>query len=341
MRSAARETGLTPTGSTRLRRVIVAGGSGLIGRHLTAALLARGDEVLVLSRDPRATASRLPDASVLEWRPGRDGPWQEELEAADGMVDLAGAPFFTRLRGRDYQREVLGTRRAASAALAHTIARTSVAPRTLVSGSSILVYGFRHGDKILTERTQPDIAPLSTAAVELERLAAQAEVGGTRVVLLRTGMVLANEGGGFGQFTQPFGPSRVAPVMPGSQWCSWIHIQDVVGLILAALDDERIRGPLNVTAPNPVRNVEFAFTVSDALGVPMGPNYSAEELQIALGKVAITITQGQRVVPARALELGYEFRYPTLAAAVWNLVGRDFEATTAQTELKPPPIVGN
>jgi uncharacterized protein (TIGR01777 family) len=278
---------------------------------------------------------------VLEWRPGHDGPWQQELEAADGVVDLAGAPFFTRLRGRDYQREVMGTRRASSAALVEAIGRTSVAPRTLISGSSILVYGFRHGDEVLTERTQPDIAPLSTAALELERVASEAEAGGTRVVLLRTGMVLSNEGAAFGQLTQPFGPSRVAPVMPSSQWCSWIHIQDVVGLILAGLDDERIRGPLNLTAPNPVRNLPFALTVSYALSVPMGHAYSARELQIALGKVAITITQGQRIVPARALELGYEFRYPTLDAAVSHLVGRNVEATSAQTELKPRPIAGS
>jgi len=298
---------------------MIAGGSGLIGRHLSAALLGRGDEVLVLSRHPAAVQARLPGCAVLHWEPGSDGKWQHEIDAVDAVVDLSGAPFFTKWRGDYYKREVLGSRRAAIQSLIEAIAPAPVRPKVFISTFSLGPYGFRRDDQSLTERSSPDIGPLSRDALELEGGALQAEALGTRVVLLRPGIVLAPDGGAFQLMTRAFARGLGAPVTPGTQWCSWIHIADAVELIISALSNEQARGPLNLTSPNPVRNQELAEAFAGATSHPLRPPIPGRALHLMLGKAAITITHGQRVLPARALELGHEFRYPTLTDALDDL----------------------
>ena len=137
---------MTPPDFTR--RIMIAGGSGLIGRHLSAALIARGDEVLVLSRHPASVQTRLPGCAVLRWHPGSDGRWQDELDVVDAVVDLSGAPFFTKWRGDYYKREVLGSRRIAIQSLTEAIARASMRPKAFLSTSSLGPYGFRRDDQV-------------------------------------------------------------------------------------------------------------------------------------------------------------------------------------------------
>jgi uncharacterized protein len=175
---------------------------------------------------------------------------------------------------------------------------------------------------MLTERSRPDIGPLSRDALELESLALAAEALGTRVVLLRPGVTLAPDGGAFELVSKAFGQGLGAPVAPGTQWCSWIHIAEAVQLIISALDNEHIRGPLNLTSPNPVRNREFAEAFAEATSRPLRPAIPGRALHLTFGKAAIVITHGQRVLPARALELGQAFGYPTLRGALDDLIGR-------------------
>jgi uncharacterized protein (TIGR01777 family) len=311
---------VSPSDSTA--RIMIAGGSGLIGRHLSGALIARGAEVLVLSRDPASVQARLPGCAVLPWHPGSDGRWQDELDVVDAVVDLSGAPFFTRWRGDYYRREVLGSRRTAIQSLIVAVARASARPKVLVSTSSLGPYGFRRDDEVLTERSIPDIGPLSRDALELEACALKADALGTRVVLLRPGIVLAPDGGALQLMTRAFARGLGAPVAPGTQWCSWIHIADAVELIIAALDHEHAQGPLNLTSPNPVRNREFAEAFAEATCRPLRPPIPGRALHLMFGKAAIIITHGQRVLPAQALELGHEFRYPRLTGALDDLSGR-------------------
>jgi uncharacterized protein (TIGR01777 family) len=306
---------------------MIAGGSGLIGRHLCAALLARGDEVLVLSRDPAAARACLPGCTTLRWRPGSDGSWQDELDGAEAVVDVSGAPFFTKWRGDYYKREVLGSRRAAIQSLVDGIARASARPKAFISTSSIGAYGFRRDDQPLTERSSPDTAPLSRDTLELEARALQANAFGTRVVLLRPGIVLAPDGGAFQLVRRAFARGLGAAVAPGTQWCSWIHIADAVELIVSALCSEQAAGPLNLTAPNPVRNHQFAEAFAAAMSRPLRGPIPGRALHLMVGKAAIIITHGQRVLPNRALELGYKFRYPTLNEALGDLIGCRRELT--------------
>jgi uncharacterized protein len=303
-------------------RIMIAGGSGLIGRHLAAALIAQGDEVLVLSRRPASVQARLPGCGVLPWHPGSNGKWQDELDMVDAVVDVSGAPFFANWRGEYYKREVLGSRYAAIQSLIRAIARASVRPKAFVSASSLGPYGFRRDDQVLTEHSSPDIGPLSQDALELEARALHAEAFGTRVVLLRPGVVLAPDGGAFELMTWAFRRGLGAPVRPGTQSCSWIHITDAIELITSALDNEQLRGPLNLTSPNPVSNREFAQAFAKATSSPLRPPIPGRALHLMFGKAAITITHGQRVLPARALALGHQFRYPTLTGALDDLTGR-------------------
>ena len=195
-------------------------------------------------------------------------------------------------------------------------------PTVFVSTSSFGPYGFRRDDEVLSERSSPDIGPLSRDALELEARALAAEALGTRVVLLRLGVVLAPDGGAFRLMSRAFARGLGAPVSPGTQWCSWIHIADAVELIISVLDSEQARGPVNVTAPNPVRNREFAEAFAKAISRPLRPAIPGRALHLMFGKAAIIITHGQHVLPVRALELGYEFRHPTLTAALDDLTGR-------------------
>lgn len=305
---------------------MIAGGSGLIGRHLAAELLARGDEVIVLSREPRATQQHLRGAAVLPWTPGLDGCWQPELEGVDAVVNLAGAPFFTNSRDDYYKRVVLGSRRRAIESLLEALENTRHRPIAFISASSTAVYGFRRDNQILTEDYEPDIEPISKDAVELENLALDGAKLSTRVVLLRTAMVLARDGGAIAQLARAAEYEPAKPVEPGTQWCSWIHIRDAVGLIVRAIDDASIHGPLNVTSPNPIRNWELAQSFADAFSRPLGPSIRATELHHAVRNAAITLTHGQRVLPARALTLGYQFRHPTLKNALHDLVGASSHA---------------
>ena len=311
---------MTPSDSPQ--RILIAGGSGLIGRHLSAALLARGDEVLVLSRHPASTQTRLPGCAVLRWHTGSDRRWRDELDVVDAIVDVSGAPFFTKWRGDYYKREVLGSRHAAIRSLIEAIARASMRPKVFLSTSSLAPYGFRRDDQVLTERSSPDIGPLSRDALELEACALDAEALATRVVLLRPGVVLAPEGGAFQMLTQAFARGLGAPVTPGTQWCSWIHIADAVELIISVLDNVQVRGPVNLTSPNPVRNRDFAEAFAEATSRPLRPPIPGRALHLMFGKAAIIITHGQRVLPARALELGHEFKYPALTGALDDLIAR-------------------
>jgi uncharacterized protein len=325
---------MTPSDATR--RIMIAGGSGLIGRRLSAALLARGDEVLVLSRHPASAQTHLPRCAVLRWHPGSDGRWQDELDGVDAVVDVSGAPFFTKWRGDYYKREVLGSRRTAIQSLIKAIARASVRPKVFVSTSSLGPYGFRRDNEALTERSAPDIGPLSRDALELEARALQAEALGTRVVLLRPGVVLAPDGGAFQLMARAFARGLGAAVTPGTQWCSWIHIADAVALIMSALDCEQVRGPLNLTSPNPVRNHAFAEAFAEVTSRPLRPPIPGRALHAMFGKAAIIITHGQRVLPARALELGYEFRHPTLTGTLDHLIARAGERSKAPRIARRP-----
>jgi uncharacterized protein (TIGR01777 family) len=294
-------------------KILVAGGSGLLGSALVATLRAEGHHVAVLTRQ-----ARHPD-DVL-WSLERDsGGWTTAVESADAIVNLAGASIaggrWTAARKAD-----IGSSRTRATALLVTAIRQAVRPPRLINGSAIGFYGSR-GDEPLTEASAPGDDFLARVCVEWEAEASKAS-DVTRVVLVRSGMVLAKTGGALPRLALPFRFFAGGPMGSGRQYISWIHIDDWVALVRWALTTA-VSGPLNATAPAPVSNADFARTLGRVLRRPAIMPAPAFALRLALGEMAdAMVLGGQRVLPAKAESLGFRFSYPALEPALASIYGR-------------------
>jgi uncharacterized protein (TIGR01777 family) len=290
-------------------RVLVTGASGLLGSALCDALLARGDEVVGLTRDPNRASSSNPTVSWHAWRPTTERPPPAALEGVDGVVNLIGEEINQRLtdqaKVRIRESRIVGTRN-----LLQGISASPTEPSVFVGQSAIGYYGDR-GAQILDEESAPGEPGFITDVVtDWEAAERNAEDAFDRVVIFRTGLVLAKDGGLLKQLLLPFKLGVGGPLAGGDQYMSWIHIQDVVGLFLWALDDHRVWGLINATAPNPVTNREFSKALGRALHRPAvipAPKFAVAALRG--GELADAVAGGARVLPRRALDLGYEFRH--------------------------------
>ena len=291
--------------------VLVAGGTGFVGRRLSEALVARGDVVTVVSRDPaRAQARGVPGASYRGWLPPLDG--------YDALVNLCGEPIFGRRWNDAVRRELLDSRVQSTRRLVEALRASHAPPRVLVNASAIGFYGSR-GDELLTEESSPggDFMARVCQAWEAEALKCP-----VRTVVLRIGVVLG-EGGGALQTMLPFFRLGLGgPIGLGGQWFSWVHVADVVGLVLAALDDELLRGPINATAPGAVTNRAFSFALGRVLRRPAFLPVPPLALRLKFGPVASVLSSSQRCEPRAALRLGYAFRFPELERALRDALGR-------------------
>lgn len=298
-------------------RVFVTGATGLIGVPLCEALVARGHGVVALSRSP-AGAARLPaGVRAVAGDPARPGAWQEELAGADACVHLAGEPIAAGRWTAERKARMAESRTASTRLVAETVARGG--PGVLVSGSAVGFYGSR-GDEELDESSAPGTGFLADLTRAWEDAAAPARAR-ARVVLLRTGIVLARGGGALARMVTPFRLFAGGPLGRGDFWQPWIHVADEVGLVLLALEDARVEGPLNLAAPAPVRNRDLARAIGRALHRPSAIPTPEPVLRLALGELADAVLSSQRVLPRKALALGYRFRFADVDAAVAELLG--------------------
>jgi hypothetical protein len=290
--------------------------------QLCAYLRSQGYQVIVFSRSPQKARSKVPGAAeYVEWDyHSLQGSWIGALSGAYGVVHLAGASIFGSRWSEDYKKKLYHSRIESTRALVQAMERVEARPEVFVSGSAVGYYGHR-GDTPLDESSEPGNDFLARTCVDWEREALQAEELGVRTVVLRTGIVLDSSGGALAQLKIPFQLFVGGPVLPGTQWLSWVHIDDEVGLIRLALENENIRGPLNATAPNPQTNADFSATLGRVLGTPSWLPVPGFALHLILGEFAEHLTHGQRVLPDRAQEHGYQFRYPTADEALGNLLG--------------------
>jgi uncharacterized protein len=292
-------------------RVTVTGATGTIGRALVGELTARGDEVMALSRNP-ATADL--DVETLQWAdPKRERPPAEALRGRDAVVHLLGETMAQRWTD-DAKREIRDSRVLSTRNLVAVLAELPEGerPGTLVSQSAVGWYGPR-GDERLDE-DQPAGNDFQAAVVrDWEAEAQKAE--GVRVVLTRTGVVLSPQGGALEKMLPFFKLGLGGPVAGGRQYVPWVHLDDVVGAIVFLIG-EQLRGPVNVTAPEPVTNKELSRTLGRVLRRPAVAPVPALAVKALYGEMATIVTTGQRAVPRRLLELGYEFRQPDLERAL-------------------------
>ncbi|HMB03921.1 MAG TPA: TIGR01777 family oxidoreductase [Isosphaeraceae bacterium] len=316
-------------------RVFITGGTGLIGRHLALKLGERGDQPVILSRRPdqvrREPAMR--PFRFVQGDPSARGSWESELDGCDAVVNLVGHNIFADRWDAEVKRKIRDSRVYSTQNVIAALGQARNRPKVLVQASAIGYYGI-HGDEALTEESPSGSDFMAVVSREWEEASRPAESLGVRVARIRTGVVLARGEGALGLMTPIFRwlPLGAAPVgngggllkpATGQQWMSWIHIDDIVGLFLLALDRAEASGPINGTAPHPVRNAEFSKALARTLWrpyVPFGPPDAL--LEVMLGEVAQVVTKGQRVMPTRAQALGYTFKYPELRGALRDLFAK-------------------
>jgi uncharacterized protein (TIGR01777 family) len=295
-------------------RVTVTGATGLIGHKLLHALRQREAHVTVLTRDPDRARARLGDVEAVRWDLLSEPAPAEALEDRDAVVHLAGEPVAQRWTAKA-KRAIRDSRVTGTRNLVEGLRLTQELPRILMSSSATGYYG-AHGEEPLDEDAPPGDDFLAGVCVDWEAEAHRATELGLRVVQVRTGVVLDSSGGALGKMLTPFRLGVGGPVAGGCQYMSWIHADDLVGMMLTALDDERWSGPINATAPTPVPNRDFSRTLGRVLKRPSLLPIPGLALRALYGEMAEIVTTGARVVPAKPLVLGYEFRHPDLEQAL-------------------------
>ncbi|MDX6697462.1 MAG: uncharacterized protein QOE65_859 [Solirubrobacteraceae bacterium] len=292
-------------------RVTVTGATGLIGTRLVEKLRERGDDVTILSRSGK---------NGVEWDPLSGPAPAEALAGRDGVVHLAGEPVAQRWTD-DARRRIRESREAGTRNLVAGIRAAEPRPGVLVAASGIGWYGDR-GDDVVDEDEPPGGDFLATVTRQWEAQARKAGELGVRVVLMRTGVVLAESGGALARMLPFFRAGVGGPVAGGRQWMAWIHLDDVVDLYLAALGDATWEGPVNAAAPEPARNRDFGRALGRALHRPAVLPVPALALRALYGDMAQIVTTGQRAIPTRAREHGFTYAHPDLDEALRATLGR-------------------
>jgi uncharacterized protein (TIGR01777 family) len=300
-------------------RILVTGASGTIGAALCDALLARGDAAVGLTRDPKRARSANPSVVWHAWEPTLERPPAEAFERVDGVVNLLGERIDQRWT-EEAKRRIMESRRTGTRNLVAAIAGLKRKPDVLVNQSAVGFYGDR-GDAIVDESAEPGESFDAEVAREWEAAAHEVEASGVRLVILRSGQVLDAGEGLLAELLTPFKLGLGGPLAGGRQYLSWIHIDDEVGLLLWALDDRAVSGVVNATAPQPVTNRELSRALGRALGRPAVVPVPGFVLDLRFGReLGGVLRGGQRVVPRRAQDLGYEFRYSEIDEALRSLV---------------------
>ncbi len=340
-------------------RVFIAGGSGLIGRRMIELLKGRGDQPVLLSR--RAEKLRVNPQfrgiEVLQGDPTVAGAWEKALDGCDGVVNLAGHGIFSERWNSDVKKKIRESRVRSTETIVSAILNASSPPKVLVNGSAIGAYG-PMGDEELDENAKFGNDFMAGVVRDWEAAAQPVQESSTRLALVRTGVVLAEHEGALAVMAPIFRALGGTPigsgkklVASGKQWLSWIHLDDIAGIFLLALDSPEARGPINGTSPHPLTNADFSLELSKALRtfkplfgalpwpryLPIGPPDFV--LALVLGEVSNVITTGQRVYPKKALSLGYQFKYPELPQALEAIFKRT-KSSIAATKQQEPELAG-
>lgn len=295
-------------------KVTLTGATGRIGSRLVAALLERGDEVTVLTRSPDKARAALGDVQAFAWDLKTEPAPAEALNGRDAVVHLAGEDVGQRWNAKVKQ-EIRDSRELGTRNLVAGIAAAAEKPPLLVSGSASGYYGPR-GDERVDEKEPPGTDFLAEVCVAWEREAERAAELGTRVIRVRTGIVLDKDGGALSKMLTPFKLGVGGPIGGGKQYMPWISLDDEVGILLAAIDSTSFSGPINASAPAPVTNKAFGKALGGALHRPSFNPTPGFAIKALYGEMAIIVLTGVNMVPGRAPELGYTFQHPDLDEAL-------------------------
>ena len=300
-------------------RVLVTGASGTIGQALCDALFARGDDVVGLTRDPGAARGANPRVEWRKWEPTLERPDPSAFEGVDGVVHLLGERIDQRWTDEAKER-IMESRRQGTHNLVQGIVALESPPKVLVSQSAVGYYGDR-GDDVVDESEPPGTSFDAEVTKAWEAAAHEIDPTGVRLAIVRTGQVLSTEGGMLKEMLPPFKLGVGGPLAGGNQYLAWIHIEDEIGILLWALDNESVSGVVNASSPNPASNKEFSKALGRALNRPAVMPVPGLVLDAKFGReFGQVLRGGARVIPKRTQELGYKFSYPELDAALRDLL---------------------
>jgi len=303
-------------------KVGITGATGLIGRLLIRRLSEAGHELVLFSRSLERGQSLSPDSRIVQWDALVSPPPEGSLDGLDALVHLLGEGIANGRWTSAQKNLIRDSRITGTRHLVGELKRCQNGPRVLVSASAIGLYGSR-GEESLDETSQVGKGFLPSVCESWEQEASIAAEANIRTVLLRTGIVLSTQGGALAKMLLPFRLCLGGPLGSGKQWMSWIHLEDQIGLILHALEREEIEGPLNVTAPNPVTNRAFSKALGRTLKRPAIAPTPGFVLKLIFGEMAqALLLEGQKVLPSRAIETGYRFRFPEVDLALQDLLKR-------------------
>jgi uncharacterized protein (TIGR01777 family) len=294
-------------------KVFMTGGTGFVGKTLASVLIRSGKEVTILTRSGKG---EIPGVSWVDGNPTQRGKWQEKVKGHEAVINLAGASIFTRWT----QEAKKALRESRMLTTRHVVeAMEGGKGMALISTSAIGYYGF-HGDENLTEDSPPGGDFLAVLARDWEAEAREAEKKGCRVAITRLGIVLGEKGGALGQMIPLFEKFVGGPLGSGRQWFSWVHIEDLARGVLFLLEHPEISGAVNFTAPNPVRNKELAQSLGRILGRPAFLPAPGFMLRLILGEFGSILLEGQRVLPQKLLQAGFQFQYPEIEGALRQVI---------------------
>ncbi len=316
-------------------RIIITGGTGLIGQPLSKALVAEGHEVIVLSRTPDKVKNAPAGVKLQKWDGKSAEGWGKLADGAGAIVNLAGAGIADKRWSQQRKQEIRQSRIDAGKAVMEAITAATTKPGVLIQSSAVGYYGTQTGDAQVTESFSPSGDFLSKVCFDWEVSTAPVSKQGVRRAVIRTGVVLSNAGGAFPKQVMPFKFFAGGPVGSGRQWYPWIHIDDEVRAIQFLIANEKAEGPFNLSAPNPVTNKEFGKLIGEVLGRPSFMPAPGFAMQTVFGEMAVILLEGQRAVPQRLLELGFKFKYETALAALKDLLGAPAATNGASSAAKP------
>ncbi|WP_393971598.1 TIGR01777 family oxidoreductase [Oxyplasma meridianum] len=302
-------------------KVMVLGATGCIGKAVVAGLNRSGYSVIIGSRDPERARLAFPEVNLfIEFNYKKNTGLSESMDGVYAVVNLTGANIFQRWTG-GYKEEIVASRVESTKMIVDAMRGCKTKPSVLVNGSAAGIYGYeRVTDEPMTEESKPGNDFWGDLVSKWEAEAMKAQDLGIRVVTIRTSVVLSSDCGALPQLVGIFNKGIGGPIRPGTQWFPWIHIDDEVSIIVNAVRDSSYSGPINASAPDVPRMKEFAHTLGKVLGKSSRFPIPVFIIRLALGESAGVLGKGTKVIPDKALKLGFEFKYPYLGPALENLL---------------------
>jgi uncharacterized protein (TIGR01777 family) len=303
-----------------IKKIIITGATGLIGKDIFSELMKRGDEVTIFTRNTNRAKIEIPHAAqYVEWNYNKPGEWKEHLNLKDAVIHLAGASLYDKRWTKHYKKIIIESRETSTANLVNAIKEADEKPKVFICSSAVGYYG-DSGDKVLTENSQKGNSFTAKVCEKWERAAAEVEKYGVRRISIRTGIVLNRGEGTLKKMVTPFKFFVGGTLGSGKQWFPWVHINDLVKIFLFVLDNNEIQGALNAVSPNPVRMKELTDEIGRILHRPSFFKVPSFALRIALGELADEVTASLRVKPQKLNDQNFKFQFENISLCLKDLL---------------------